>query len=218
MSIRSASLLPLILFGFSVTTFAAARGPELLSEPDSSEIVDSSVVVVPEKDSLPLELQPSPKASRLKFRKNSFTVSPFHLVGFQVAEAMFERAIDSHFSLAGIGAYGVLPSSREILYYELGGQLRFYPNGQGRHAWHYGVEAFWAYLRLNFDDGDDEYDFLEIHGDAQFVGVGPFMGYKYTSTGGVILEFQAGYQAIVMEGDREWIPFPILNFNVGKAF
>jgi hypothetical protein len=195
---------------------ALPAGAALVPGADSSEmveIVDTSTVSAPSLDDS-LAFSESPLPRRPRFRPNSLTFSPVHLVGFLTAEAMLERAFDSHFSMAGFGAIGFPFPEVNGRVYELGGQLRWYPKGQGRHAIHFGLEAFWAHVSFSFEDDGGFFDDLE--GSTEVKGAGPFFGYKFTSQGGVIAEFQFGYQAMAVTGDV--LPFPIMNFNLGQAF
>jgi hypothetical protein len=195
---------------FSTSAFAAplsVPAPEAL---DTLEIVDSSAA----PQSI-LFAEASPAVSRDP--RYSLTFSPLHLVGYLTLEAMLERTLTPRFSLAGIGAWGSFSNPEVLRIYELGGQFRFYPNGQRRHAWHYGIEAFWGYVRLDFDDGDGEREFLEFTADTYVTGAGPFVGYKFTSRDRLVVEFQFGYQGLFFE-DGGGVAYPILNFNLGQAF
>lgn len=151
-------------------------------------------------------------------RDLTVSISPLHLL-FSIVQGTVEYRFFPQVSLAWIGGWGsVSIGEDDFTVSELGGQARYYPFKGRRHEPHAGVEV----MKIWVSDEPDE-ETLEGFGSA--VALGPFLGYKYTSSQGFTFDSQIGYSALIVEvgsetGDRGSAAGGILlvNLNLGWSF
>ncbi len=160
-------------------------------------------------------------------RSVSLTISPIHLL-LPVVELTLEVALAEQVGIAFIGGYGATSievdgDSDSVAVYELGGSFRYYATGNFNGGLQVGAELLWVQVEL--EEGATS-DSLTAVGTG--LGIGPFVGYKYTSSIGFTFDGQAGVMYLTARGEAsdgdasETTSVStvglLLNLNIGFSF
>jgi hypothetical protein len=153
----------------------------------------------------------------------SLTVSPLHLVA-PVLELTGEARLADKFGAAvvlGAGQYSAKGADIKLTatVLEGGAQARYYVTGDFDGGVQLGAEALMVYLTSQTQG-------IDVKG--QGLALGPFVGYKYTASGGFTFDGQVGYQRVVVAAQAESDSSSasdsasgnilLLNLNVGWSF
>jgi hypothetical protein len=142
---------------------------------------------------------------------------------------MVEARIVDGFGIAAIGGYGKvsaedsLGESHRFDAYEIGGQLGWYPLQPFRSLV---VGAELLYVKVETEESDAN---VEVTGVGDGFAIGPFVGYKFVTSGGFTFLAQGGIQYLAIqaeasntagqsESDEESRVIALLNLNVGWTF
>ncbi len=149
-------------------------------------------------------------------RNIAVTLSPLHLLS-PILEVTTEFRVDDRVGAAVIGGFGRVDG--DFWVYEAGGQVRWYALGSFEH----GLQLGGQLLYLHVSSGD--IDGTGIAGAGNGLSVGPFVGYKYTSSFGLTFDVQAGAQVVAVnaradDGSSESAGGvgPLVNANIGWSF
>jgi len=158
-------------------------------------------------------------------RSFSLTISPLLLTA-PIVELTGEVRLSDKMGVAGILGAGTIKSDAtsstpetKFSAFEVGAQFRYYALGTFRHGMQLGVEALYLRVSGNIDS---------TSGRADGLALGPFVGYKFTSSAGFTFDGQVGVQRVGFAAQAhnstssasvsESAYIPLLNLNVGWSF
>lgn len=149
-------------------------------------------------------------------RDIAVTISPLHLLS-PILELTTEFRVDDRVGVAAIGGFGRV--DREFWAFLAGGQMRWYALGSFAHGLQLGGQLL--YLHVNSSDIDGS----GIGGAGNGLALGPFLGYKFTSSVGLTVEVQGGVQVLAIDTAaddgstaRGGSFGPLANANIGWSF
>ena len=159
-------------------------------------------------------------------KKLSITNSPIHL-SLSILELMAEYQVAPKIGAAGILGYGSITETDnwgdevEIPILEIGGQLNYYLLGNFDKGMQVGLEL----LYINLSLPEDEVATIIANG----LGIGPYLGYKWTAVSGLTFDIQAGYEKFLAQvkakdsfgneiEDSVQGGIPLINLNLGWSF
>lgn len=155
----------------------------------------------------------------------SITFSPIHLL-FPIGEVTAEFRLGERMGIAGIVGGGTITvtdgfgDSTTFTALEIGAQFRYYLVGDFDHGMQLGAEVLFVHVSGEVDGG--------VTGTGSGLGVGPFVGYKYSAPFGFTFDAQLGIAAVgigaqatdgtTTETRDDSFLGVILNLNVGWSF
>jgi hypothetical protein len=156
----------------------------------------------------------------------SLTFSPIHLL-LPIFELTAEVRLVDSIGLAGIvggGTVTVVDAFGEDISFdafELGAHFRWYPIGDFDHGMQLGVELLYIFVSGSVGSSG-------VTGTGSGLAVGPFIGYKITTSVGFTFDAQLGAQmagiaaqatdGTTTEEASDTQVIPLLNLNIGWAF